>query len=84
MSKRLQVVMADDELARYEQVARAMGLTLSTWVRQSLRKAQQDVAEGNVDAKLAAIREAYAYAFPAPDVEEMLAEVERGYLADAS
>jgi hypothetical protein len=33
------------------------------------------------DGKLEAIRAAYQYAFPAPDVASMLDEIEQGYAA---
>ena len=79
--KRLQVVVGDAELRRYEEAARAGGLTLSAWVRHVLRAAEREVDTGDVDARLAAVREAYSHSFPAPDIEEMLGEIERGYAA---
>jgi hypothetical protein len=81
MSKRLQVVVDDTELHEYEETAKVLGLTLSAWVRQNLRKASRDVSRGDVEAKLAAIRRAASYSFPAPDIEQMNKEIERGYLA---
>ena len=44
MSKRLQVVVKDEELERYERTAEAVGLTMSEWVRQSLRAAERQVS----------------------------------------
>jgi hypothetical protein len=79
MSKRLQVVLDDGELRRYEECAEAEGLTLSAWVRQSLRAAEREVSTADPGRKLAAIRAAYAYSFPAPDIEVMLDEIEQGY-----
>ncbi len=84
MSKRLQVVLDESELRDYEKSAKALGLTLSAWVRQALRAAEREIAIGDVDAKLEAIREASAYSFPAPDVDTMLAEIEQGYLTATS
>jgi hypothetical protein len=82
MSKRLQVVVDDTELHEYEETAKVLGLTLSAWVRQNLRKASRDVSRGDVEAKLAAIRRAASYRDgpPSPDIEQMNAEIERGYL----
>jgi hypothetical protein len=80
MSKRLQVVLDDAELRRYEESAEALGLSLSAWVRLALRAAELEVAGGDVDHKLAAIREAFDKSFPAPDIDTMLAEIEQGYL----
>jgi len=83
MSKRLQVVVADEELERWSRTADAVGLTMSEWARQALRKAERETSSGDVEAKLAAIRKAASYNFPAsPDIETMLAETEAGYLAD--
>ena len=80
MSKRLQVVVGDAELRRYEESAEALGLSLSAWVRLALRAAELEIARGDVDLKLAAIREAFAKSYPAPDIDTMLAEIEQGYL----
>jgi len=83
MSKRLQVVVADDELARFEDVARVKGLTLSEWVRQSLRTAERQVSPGDVERKLMALRRAAECNFdPEVDIEQMLSEIESGYLVN--
>jgi hypothetical protein len=80
MSKRLQVVLDDGELRRYEECAEAEGLTLSAWVRRALRAAEREMSTADPGRKLAAIRAAHEYEFPAPDIAEMLDEIERGYL----
>ena len=82
MSKRLQVVVPDDELHAYEAAAETLGLTLSAWARQSLRRAQQEVASGDVDSKLQSIRAAYAHSFPTAGIETMLGEIEKGYVVE--
>lgn len=78
MSKRLQVVVADRDMERYERSARADGVTLSEWVRQALRVAERERSTGDVEAKLALIRKAASYNFlPAePDIDTLLAEME--------
>lgn len=83
MSKRLQVVLDDAELAEIRRAARRQRLSTAAWVRQALRAARR--AEPQVDAKrkLAVVRAAVKHDFPAPDVDRMLAEIERGYLGDA-
>jgi hypothetical protein len=50
------VVVKDEELEGYERTAQAVGLSMSEWVRQSLRAAERQVSTGDVEAKLAAIR----------------------------
>jgi hypothetical protein len=84
MSKRLQVVVPDEELERYARTAEAVGMSMSEWVRQSLRTAERQVSSGNVEAKLAAIRKAAGYNFPMPevDIDTMLDEIETGRLAE--
>jgi hypothetical protein len=82
MSKRLQVVVKDEELARYTRTADAAGLSLSEWARQALRTAAREFSSGDVEAKLAAIRRAAAHNFPVPDIDTLLAEMESGRLAE--
>jgi hypothetical protein len=79
MSKRLQVVMSEAEWRAYQRIARQQGVALSEWVRQSLRAASRTETTGDPGRRLAAIRAAARHAFPAPDVEQMLAEIEDGY-----
>jgi hypothetical protein len=83
MSKRLQVVVPDEDLKAYAQAARVHGLTLSEWVRQTLREAQRDVSLGDVEARLATIRKAASLNLgPESDVETMLEDIEAGYRQD--
>jgi hypothetical protein len=84
MSKRLQVVVGDDELERFSHSADAAGLSMSEWARQALRAAERETSSGDVEAKLAAIRKAVSYETGGRevDIDTMLAETEAGYLAD--
>jgi hypothetical protein len=84
MSKRLQVVVRDEELERYARTADAVGLSMSEWVRQSLRAAEREVSSGDVEAKLAVIRKAVGHRTGGRevDIDTMLAETEAGRLAD--
>lgn len=83
MSKRLQVVVGDEELERYARTADAVGMSVSEWVRQSLRTAERKVSTGDVEAKLAAIRKAASYNFPVPpEIDTLLAEMESARLAE--
>jgi Arc/MetJ family transcription regulator len=56
MSKRLQVVMTDDEYSEIEEAAASARLTVSGWVRGTLRAAR-DPASGGQGAALGAVRE---------------------------
>lgn len=80
MSKRLQVVLSDDEYRAMERVARARQMTVSSWVREALRSAQRLVPGARPDHKIAAVREAARFNYPTADPAQMLTEIERGYL----
>ncbi len=81
MSKRLQVVVDDEEYRRFERVAGIEGSTLSEWVRRTLRASERTYPEITVESRLAAIRAAHALDLvPSPEVDQMNAEIERGYL----
>ena len=84
MSKRLQVLIEEGEYRRIQKMARRRGQTLAEWVRQALRAAGQEEPERDVERRLAAIRRAVTFNGPTCDIEQMLAETERGYLSDAN
>ena len=71
--------MDDEELDEIREVARRHRLTVAEWVRQSLRVARSEEPRGSVTRKLEALERATRHSFPAPDIEQMLAEIERGY-----
>lgn len=79
MSTRLQVLLSERELREVRRAARQAGLTMSEWVRQTLREARSDSA-GDPARKLAVIRAAARHDFPSADVGQMLAEIESGYV----
>jgi hypothetical protein len=83
MSKRLQVVLDDAELAEIRRAARRQRLSTAAWVRQALRAARRAEPEGDAKRKLAVVRAAARHEFPAPDIDRMLGEIERGYLGGA-
>lgn len=79
MSKRLQVLLPEDEFEHIRMVAAREGLTVSEWVRQVLRRGHREHPSGDQARKLAAVRAAARHAFPTADVGEMLEQIERGY-----
>jgi len=81
MSKRLQVIFNDDEFAEVQRAAKDEGLSVSAWVRQALLQARRRRSTGDVENRLAAVRAASAHAFPTSDVDQMLGEIEKGYLS---
>ncbi len=83
MMKRLQVVLDARELSEIQRFARQQRMTTAEWVRQALRAARKAAPATDVKKKLAALRSASHHAFPAPDFDQMLREIERGYQPDA-
>jgi hypothetical protein len=71
--------MSESELKGYERTARAKGMPLSAWVRQTLRAERQNEPGSPPEKKLAAIRAAAQHRFPSPDIDQMLDEIARGY-----
>ena len=54
-------------------------LTVAEWVRQALREVRLKRPQSSMERKLAVIRKASEHAAPTADIDEMLAEIERGY-----
>ena len=84
MAKRLQVILQDPEYREIQRAARSRHMTIAEWVRQALGHVRRQESSGDVEKKLAAIRAAAKYEFPAGDIDTMNAEIERGYLSDRS
>ncbi len=78
MSTRLQVVMSEAEAASLRQVARRAGLTVSEWARRALRAARDAEAGPSRTTRLDALDRALACNHPTSDIQEMLADIERG------
>lgn len=81
MSKRLQVLLDEAELRDLQDAARRQGMPVSVWVRQALREARRREPQGDLDSKLRAVRAATRHNFPTADIDQMLAEIERGHLS---
>jgi hypothetical protein len=79
VSKRLQVVLPDDELADVRRAARREKTTVSEWVRRVLREAGRAQPRSEAAQKLAAVRAAVRHSFPTADIGRMLEEIEAGY-----
>jgi hypothetical protein len=79
MSKRLQVLLDEHELSELREAARREGLPVSEWVRRTLREARLREPRGDVESKLRAVRTAVRHEGPTADIDDMLAEIERGY-----
>lgn len=79
MSKRLQVLLPDQEMSDIQRLAKREHLTVGEWVRQALREARSTRSAVDPESKLKAIRGAAQHSFPTADIDQMLSEIERGY-----
>jgi hypothetical protein len=78
MSKRLQVLLAEQELEEIRGLARREQLTVAAWVRRALFEARHRRPAGDPARKIASIRAASRHTFPASDIDSMLADIARG------
>ena len=79
MSKRLQVLLKEPEYQEIRQAARARNLSVAEWVRQALRLVRLSEPSGSADKKINVVRAAARFEYPSADIDQMLAEIERGY-----
>jgi hypothetical protein len=84
MSKRLQVILDEEEMRALQDIAKRHHTTVAEWVRQTLRAARRQEPRVDAERKLKVIRAAVRHKFPSGDIQQMLAEIERGYLAKDS
>jgi hypothetical protein len=80
----MQVLLEDEEFDEIRRVARRHRMTVAEWVRQALRRARRDEPAVDPRKKLAAVQTAARGEYPTADIDQMLAEIEGGYLRDES
>jgi hypothetical protein len=79
MSKRLQVILPDDEYGALARAARRRGAPVSEVVRDSLRRTLSiDEQPADPEARIGAILRFARFSGPSADMDEMLADIERG------
>lgn len=79
MSKRLQVLLSEEDFAELKEVAKRSRLSVGEWVRRVLRRAAREEAAAPAERKLEAIAKGLGYAFPTADIAQMNREIEEGY-----
>jgi hypothetical protein len=70
--------MDDEELAKIQGTAAREGTTVAEWVRRALQRALEERPQRARDRRIAAVRAAARHEFPAPDIEQMLDEINAG------
>jgi hypothetical protein len=78
MSKRLQVLLEEEEFEEIKRTARRHRMTVAAWVRRSLRDARRDEPARDRETKLASLARATRHDFPTGDIDQMLSEIEQG------
>lgn len=79
MTKRLQVLLEDAEMAEVRSAARRQGQSVAEWVRSAIRSARAADDGRPAADKLRALHDATRHEFPTGSIEEMLENIERGY-----
>jgi hypothetical protein len=79
MAKRLQVILRDPDYREMQKMARSRRMSLAEWVRQALDLARRREPLGDASKKIAIIRAAAQHDYPTGDIDNMLAEIEKGY-----
>jgi ribbon-helix-helix CopG family protein len=79
MSKRLQVLLQDQEMEEIRRLARRQRIPVGEWVRRALRTARSRQPALEPQVKLRAVRKAAEFSFPTADIRQMIDEIEQGY-----
>ena len=72
-------MLSDSDMEEIRRLAHHEGIAIGEWVRRALDAARARESPKDSHAKLKAIRKASRYTFPTAEIEDMLAEIERGY-----
>lgn len=78
MSKRLQIVMPDDEYAAVVRAARSRKKPIAQLVRESLRNTLEQERDRPADERIAAVLRFARFSGPTGDIDRILAEIEAG------
>lgn len=77
----MQVLFQPREYKTFQHLAKEMGLSLGEWVRQALRFQAAAVSFKSATVKIKNIRKACRYSFPTGEIDQLLSEIEKGYLS---
>lgn len=73
------MLLDEGEYRELRRLARQRHVTVAAWVREALRAARAQQPSRRAEDKLRALRASAAHAYPTADIDQMLAEIERGY-----
>lgn len=78
MSKRLQVILPEDEYRAVADAAKRQGKPVARVVRESLRRTLAEESELDPERRIAAVLRFARFAGPTGDIDQLLEEIERG------
>ncbi|MBI5508678.1 MAG: antitoxin [Deltaproteobacteria bacterium] len=78
MSKRLQVLMRDKEYQALQRLCRRQKRTVADWVRESIRLRLVSEESEPPERRIARVLAFARHSAPTGDIEQLLAEIERG------
>ena len=78
MSKRLQVLIPDDEYRAIVTAARRRGEPVARLVRESLRRTVMEASDPDPDRRIAAVLRFARFSGPTGDIDQLLREIEEG------
>ncbi|HEY5477485.1 MAG TPA: hypothetical protein VIK11_12315 [Tepidiformaceae bacterium] len=78
MSKRLQVLLPDDEYRAVADAAQRQGKPVARIVRESLRRTLAEETDLEPEQRIAAVLRFARFAGPTGDIAQLLDEIERG------
>jgi hypothetical protein len=84
MIKRLQAILNEEKMRAIKGIAKRHQTTIAEWFRQTLRAARRQEPRLDSERKLKVLRAAVRHKFPSADIEQMLAEIEHGYIGNDS
>lgn len=79
MSKRLQVMIDEEDLKEIRCLADQQRISVAEWVRRALQAAKNTQPKASKQRKLESVRTALQYEFPSADIDQMIGEIESGY-----
>ncbi len=82
MTKRLQVLVDEEELVEIRRAARERRQSVAEWVRGALRQARASDGGRPAAAKLDTLHASVAHDFPTGSIDKMNDEIARGYHGD--
>lgn len=80
MGKHLHLVLEEAEFAAIREAAFEHRMTVEEWVRHALAEARREKPAAIFPDMLRAIHDAIRHEFPSMEIDQMLLEIERGYL----